>query len=38
LLAASIVGVAYFATRALFDWRARENVIRSITEGDRTLR
>ena len=35
LLAASLVGVAYFATRAYFDWRARERVVRSVTGADR---
>ena len=35
LLAASLVGVAYFATRAYFDWRAHERVVRSVTGADR---
>ena len=35
LLAVSLVGVAYFSVRALFDWRARERVVRSVTGADR---
>ena len=35
LLAVSLVGVAYFSVRALFDWRARERVVRSVTGEDR---
>ena len=35
LFAVSLIGAAYFVVRALIDWRARQRVVRSVTEADR---
>ncbi len=35
LLAVSLIGMAYFAVRALLDWRARERIVRSVRGDDR---
>ncbi|MCY3655426.1 MAG: hypothetical protein OXG95_02305 [Chloroflexi bacterium] len=35
LLAVSLLGVAYFSVRAVLDWRARDRVVRSVTDAER---